>query len=126
MPVYDYHCATCGPFESSRPMKESSEPAACPQCAALTARVLVAPSLNLMQASTRKAEIRNEKSANAPEVVSRIRLTLRTVLIDTTRRTITSDTSPRGPGWSDTEFQIQPRIRARPARGGSRHCVSFG
>ena len=72
MPVYDYYCATCGPFESSRPMKESSEPAACPQCAALTARVLVAPSLNLMQASTRKAEIRNEKSANAPEVVSRI------------------------------------------------------
>ena len=72
MPVYDYHCATCGPFESSRPMKESSEPAACPQCAALTARVLVAPSLNLMQASTRKAEIRNEKSANAPEVVSRM------------------------------------------------------
>ena len=72
MPVYDYNCAKCGPFESSRPMKESSEPAACPQCAALTARVLVAPSLNLMQASTRKAEIRNEKSANAPEVVSRI------------------------------------------------------
>ena len=106
MPVYDYHCAKCGPFESSRPMKESSEPAACPQCAALTARVLVAPSLNLMQASTRKAEIRNEKSANAPEVVMSDRLTLRTALIDTTRRTITSDTSPRGPGWSDTDFQI--------------------
>src|SRR6476619_7642990 len=72
MPVYDYHCATCGPFESNRPMKESSDPAACPQCNALTARVLVAPSLNLMQASTRKAEICNEKSANAPEVVTRI------------------------------------------------------
>lgn len=71
MPVYDYHCATCGPFESNRPMKESSEPAACPQCAAMTARVLVAPSLNLMRASSRMAEMRNEKSANAPEVVSR-------------------------------------------------------
>ena len=72
MPVYDYHCAACGTFESNRPMKESSDPAACPQCKALTARVLVAPSLNLMKASKRKAEIRNEKSANAPEVVTRI------------------------------------------------------
>ena len=72
MPVYDYHCATCGPFESNRPMKESSDPAACPQCNALSARVLIAPSLNLMQASARRAEIRNEKSANAPEVVKRI------------------------------------------------------
>ncbi len=72
MPVYDYFCAACGPFESSRPMKESSEPAACPHCNASAARVLVAPSLNLMRSSTRKAEVRNEKSANAPEVVSRI------------------------------------------------------
>jgi len=53
-------------------MKESSDTAACPQCSALAARVLVAPSLNLMKSSTRKAEIRNEKSAHAPEVVSRI------------------------------------------------------
>lgn len=72
MPVYDYHCATCGSFESSRAMKESRAPAACPHCGVPSARVLVAPSLNLMNASTRKAEIRNEKSANAPEVVSRI------------------------------------------------------
>jgi putative FmdB family regulatory protein len=72
MPIYDYHCATCGPFEVRRPMNESAEPAACPKCHASTVRVLVAPRLNLMVASTRKAEIRNEKSAHAPEVVHRV------------------------------------------------------
>ena len=32
MPLYDYHCISCGPFEASRPMKDSSESVACPQC----------------------------------------------------------------------------------------------
>jgi|SRR3954471_15576879 len=71
MPLYDYHCISCGPFEASRPMKDSSESVACPQCHAPTGRVLVAPRLNLMQPSTRKAELRNEKSAHEPEVAHR-------------------------------------------------------
>ena len=72
MPIYDYRCATCGSFEQRRPMKESGEPAACPVCHVLTARVLTEPNLNLMRASDRKAEARNEKSAHAPDVVHRL------------------------------------------------------
>ncbi|MDQ2963647.1 MAG: zinc ribbon domain-containing protein [Pseudomonadota bacterium] len=72
MPIYDYYCAACGSFEQRRPMKESGEPAACPVCHALSARVLTAPSLNLMKGSDRKAEERNEKSAHAPDVVHRL------------------------------------------------------
>jgi putative FmdB family regulatory protein len=71
MPIYDYCCAACGAFEQQRPMKESGEPAACPACDALAPRVVAAPSLNLMQATNRIAHARNEKSAHAPEVVTR-------------------------------------------------------
>jgi putative FmdB family regulatory protein len=45
MPVYDYECADCGVFETSRRIAERDRPAACPQCGAVCARVTVgAPS----------------------------------------------------------------------------------
>ncbi|MGE5100397.1 MAG: FmdB family zinc ribbon protein [Deltaproteobacteria bacterium] len=72
MPIYDYYCCTCGSFEKRRPMRDSSEPAACPVCNAWSQRMITAPSLNLMKAASRKAEARNEKSANEPGVVHRV------------------------------------------------------
>src|SRR5690348_10922841 len=72
MPIYDYYCTTCGSFEKRRPMRDSSEPAACPVCNAFAPRIIMAPSLNLMKAASRKAEARNEKSANEPEVLHRV------------------------------------------------------
>ena len=32
MPIYDYLCATCGPFEERRPMSESKTAAPCSIC----------------------------------------------------------------------------------------------
>ena len=69
MPVYDYICADCGPFEGRRPMSESAEPGLCPECRASAPRVISAPRLNLMSAHNRYAETRNEKSAHEPDVV---------------------------------------------------------
>ncbi|SAK60501.1 FmdB family regulatory protein [Caballeronia calidae] len=46
MPVYDYECARCGAFEAVRRIAERDEPAACPQCGAIAARVTIgAPSV---------------------------------------------------------------------------------
>ncbi|AET89252.1 MULTISPECIES: FmdB family zinc ribbon protein [Caballeronia] len=46
MPVYDYECAECGAFEAVRRIAERDEPAACPHCGAIAARVTVgAPSV---------------------------------------------------------------------------------
>lgn len=69
MPVYDFVCAGCGPFEQWRP---ASEPAAhCPACSAPARRVFAAPGVRRMDAPIRRAREREEKSAHAPEVVSR-------------------------------------------------------
>lgn len=69
MPVYDYLCASCGPFSGRRPMAEAGLPLACPDCAAPAPRMVTAPQLNLMSATRRGIDSRNEKSAHAPEVV---------------------------------------------------------
>lgn len=69
MPLYDYLCDTCGPFEERRRMAASAERAPCPTCHVPAPRTLSAPHLNLMSSASRKAEARNEKSAHAPDVV---------------------------------------------------------
>ena len=69
MPIYDYLCAGCGAFEARRPMSESAEPAACPDCGAAAPRQVCAPLLNLMSSHDRYAETRNEKSAHEPDVI---------------------------------------------------------
>jgi putative FmdB family regulatory protein len=52
MPVYDYECAECGAFEAVRRIAERDEPAACPQCNAIAARVTIgAPSVGGGRAS---------------------------------------------------------------------------
>jgi putative FmdB family regulatory protein len=32
MPIYDYECHTCGPFDAMRPMAQFRDPCACPAC----------------------------------------------------------------------------------------------
>lgn len=67
MPVYDYFCAGCGPFEVFRPMSEFKSPAACPDCGQPAARMIgSAPALSLMSQAVRRAHALNEKSADAP------------------------------------------------------------
>ena len=72
MPIYDYHCPACGPFEERRPMIESQAPATCAICLSTAARIPAAPRLNLMSSNNRIAESRNEKSAHEPGIVHRM------------------------------------------------------
>ncbi|MGI8740483.1 MAG: FmdB family zinc ribbon protein [Gammaproteobacteria bacterium] len=74
MPTYDYRCNQCGDFELRRPMSESSAPARCPHCQADARRLIAAPYLATMNPHTRIACARNEKSADAPRVMSREQL----------------------------------------------------
>ena len=72
MPIYDYLCPACGPFEERRPMSESQASATCAICLSTAVRVPAAPRLNLMPSNNRIAESRNEKSAHEPDVVHRL------------------------------------------------------
>jgi putative FmdB family regulatory protein len=67
MPVYDYGCATCGPFEATRPMAEFDRPVPCPGCGAEAPRVLLSvPFFATMDGSRRNALATNERSASEP------------------------------------------------------------
>lgn len=74
MPLYDYHCDACGPFSAWTRMARAAEPADCPACATPARRVINAPFLNTMNSYNRTAHQRNEKSADAPMVMSRDQL----------------------------------------------------
>ena len=68
MPLYEFVCEGCGPFEQWRPV---SEPGGhCPACSAPARRVFSAPGVRRMGAPLRKALDREERSAAVPEVVS--------------------------------------------------------
>lgn len=66
MPVYDFDCATCGPFAVMRRIAERDKPCRCPHCGGDGSRVLGAPSLALMAHARRHAHATNERAANAP------------------------------------------------------------
>ena len=72
MPIYDYLCPACGPFEERRPMSESKVSGTCAVCHSTAPRIPTAPRLNLMPSNNRIAETRNEKSAHEPGVVHRM------------------------------------------------------
>ena len=74
MPLYDYNCAQCGPFQAWRPISQASATVACPECETQGQRVVTAPFLNTMNPHTRIAHQRNEKSADQPRVMNRSQL----------------------------------------------------
>jgi putative FmdB family regulatory protein len=45
MPLYQYTCERCGPFEARRPYQEAGEPGRCPVCAQSAPRTLVASAI---------------------------------------------------------------------------------
>ena len=74
MPTYDYHCAHCGSFDALRRMAERDVPAACPHCAAPSARAwLAAPRLADMPAARRLALATNERAQHEPKESARYR-----------------------------------------------------
>lgn len=47
MPLYEFQCTTCGPFEQLRSLAEMDLPIACPTCEALAQRVFAPPRFQL-------------------------------------------------------------------------------
>ena len=71
MPIYDFICKDCGPFETRRSLAEAGEPTGCPSCGGEARRVYSMPNTKKVPAGLSKAMDRAEKSAHEPEVVSR-------------------------------------------------------
>ncbi|MAK92100.1 MAG: formamidase [Oceanospirillaceae bacterium] len=71
MPLYDYKCQSHGVFQELAPMAEHDQPKPCPQCAAMSARVIVLPpEIAQMIKEKREAMERNEKAREAPDVMT--------------------------------------------------------
>ena len=69
MPVYEYACEACGPFELWAPAGDAGAARACPACGASALRRFTSPGLARTPAALRSARDREERSADAPEVV---------------------------------------------------------
>lgn len=66
MPLYDYVCNACGPFDAMRSMAER-DTAHCPSCGLQAARAwLHAPRLSGMSGAQRQAHAVNERAQNEP------------------------------------------------------------
>ncbi|MFC0400078.1 FmdB family zinc ribbon protein [Paraburkholderia rhizosphaerae] len=70
MPVYDFQCATCGPFAVMRSIAARDLPMCCPDCGASAARMITAPALALMASMQRSAHATNERAAHEPRHAS--------------------------------------------------------
>jgi len=71
MPLYDYLCADCGPFEALAPMDRYAAPCDCPACGVAAPRALLsAPRLAVMDGARRQAFETNERSRHAPQLSS--------------------------------------------------------
>lgn len=54
MPLYDYNCDRCGPFEVWHAMAETGTPKACPDCDDSASRIFTAPNISLGSGSLMK------------------------------------------------------------------------
>jgi putative FmdB family regulatory protein len=70
MPIYEFHCQSCGSFEVRRPIAEASAPATCPDCQQPASRIFTSPNVGLVSNFERLARTREEKSRHEPSVVS--------------------------------------------------------
>ncbi len=71
MPIYDFVCEDCGPFEQRRPAAESGTLAACPSCRGEARRVYSMPNTRRMPTAISSAINHAEKGAHEPEVIQR-------------------------------------------------------
>ncbi len=74
MPVYDYKCQEHGLFYELATMEDAHKPCACPQCGALSGRVIMfAPDVLDMAPQKREAAETNERAQHAPVVSTKAR-----------------------------------------------------
>ncbi|HEX7126313.1 MAG TPA: zinc ribbon domain-containing protein [Thermodesulfobacteriota bacterium] len=69
MPLYEFHCGACGPFDAWRTLAEAGAPMACPACGGDAERRFSPPILGLPSPRTQ----RRIEQATAPRLVSRAR-----------------------------------------------------
>lgn len=67
MPIYEYECTECGEFDAFQSLALFRSPAACPECAVLSPRIIgSAPALSALSQAVHRAHAMNERSAQAP------------------------------------------------------------
>ena len=71
MPVYEFVCENCGPFEQRRSFEEAGDPMACPSCGREARRVYSLSYVRRMPGALSGTIERSEKSAHEPELVRR-------------------------------------------------------
>ena len=71
MPLYDYDCDGCGPFETRASMRDYQQPMACPSCGKESPRMIALPNVPRTSGATRLAHQLNERSADSPRVARR-------------------------------------------------------
>lgn len=67
MPLYEFRCETCGPFEQWRRLSETTTPMLCPTCQVAAKQIYSAPGLIMTSSALRR---RVDQSAE-PKVVTR-------------------------------------------------------
>lgn len=71
MPLYDYKCRKHGVFSELVAMQDHDKPQPCPQCQAVSARVIILPpEFALLDKKVRDAIERNEKASHEPEAMT--------------------------------------------------------
>ncbi len=71
MPIYEFLCEECGPFEERRSFEGAGNPAICRECGTTARRVYSIPNFKAMPATLSNAMNRAEKSAHEPEALRR-------------------------------------------------------
>lgn len=72
MPTYTYSCRKCGGFDLLRTIAARENPALCPECGGVGARVLVAPHLGDLDPALDRVATSAGFSAEAPRVTRAI------------------------------------------------------
>ena len=66
MPLYDYNCDRCGPFEVWHKMADTAVPRNCPECTVVASRIFTAPNISLGSGS-----LLNKVGSSEPRLVKR-------------------------------------------------------
>jgi putative FmdB family regulatory protein len=72
MTSYAYRCAMCGPFDIDLPMGTAPRALPCPRCEADASRVYTPPMLARTSGPLARALAAEEKSADYPDVSTRV------------------------------------------------------
>jgi putative FmdB family regulatory protein len=73
MPIYEFLCERCGPFDLWRSFDEAGAAQTCPVCRSVAKRVYSAPGFARTPPALASARDRAEKSAYEPEVIAQSR-----------------------------------------------------